>query len=529
MSGGGLGFLGGIGLFVFGMFVMTEALKALASARMRAALARFTTTPALGVISGAVSTALLQSSSATILTVIGFVGAGLMTFSQSVAVIFGANVGSTATGWVVALVGLKLQLGTVAMPLLSLGALLAAVGRDRRRQVGLALSGFSLIFLGLEVMQAGSGAISDLLLRTGLPSEGLVGMLVLVLTGIVITSIIQSSGAGVAIALVLLQDGSLSLLQAGALVIGMDLGTTVKSILATLGGSTAMRRTAMAHVGYNLVADALAFLALPALPMIGRWTRDDATALVSFHTGFNLAGIAILLPLIVPFSRVIERLVPADSGPIPQAIDRHLLQDASAALDAARSTAEAVARLEFQRLAIALKPAASDPPTAAELLLAADDVEEFLSIIPLVETTGATRNRHAALLHLNDHLHRLHNRANQHDRPRALVGQPLFRRPVALMRGALLWASESPMDARAAARLGRIHTLLARRASHLRRSLLLWEHAGQVSPQALFDQTDGLRWLERVAHHTARIVHYAAVAAAPAPTATEAAAERTEP
>ena len=158
-------------------------------------------------------------------------------------------------------------------------ALLAAVGRDRRRQVGLALSGFSLIFLGLEVMQAGSGAISDLLLRTGLPSEGLVGMLVLVLTGIVITSIIQSSGAGVAIALVLLQDGSISLLQAGALVIGMDLGTTVKSILATLGGSTAMRRTAMAHVGYNLVADALAFLALPALPMIGRWILTETVAL----------------------------------------------------------------------------------------------------------------------------------------------------------------------------------------------------------------------------------------------------------
>lgn len=153
------------------MMVMTDALKALASGRMRAALGRFTTTPLRGVLTGAIGTALLQSSSAVILTVIGFVGAGLMSFPQALGVIFGANIGTTATGWMVSVLGLKLQLGTVALPLLCLAALGAAVTGGLKRQVGMALAGFSLIFLGLEMMQTATVQVSGLLAGGWLPGK----------------------------------------------------------------------------------------------------------------------------------------------------------------------------------------------------------------------------------------------------------------------------------------------------------------------------------------------------------------------
>lgn len=525
MTSGWVGFLGGVGLFLFGMMVMTEALKTLASGRTRAVLARFTTTPLRGVVTGAISTALLQSSSATILTVIGFVGAGLLTFPQAVGVIFGANVGSTATGWVVAVVGLKLRLGVVAMPLLFLGALLAALSTGNRRQLGLAVTGFSLVFLGLEVMQTATEAFSAVLDRSWLPGDSWGGRIAMVLIGAAVTTVIQSSGAGVAAALVLLSGGSIGLMQAAALVIGMDLGTTVKSVIATLGGSRDMRRTAAAHVGYNLVTDLLAFLALPLVPLLLHATAGDApTALVAFHTLFNIAGVMVMLPFIRHFADVIQRLIPSDTGPLPEPLDRRLLSDPNVAHDAARAAAATIATVQFRRLARSLRDRhATHIGGEPALILATEDLEDFLAHIPLPADGAVTRNRHAALLHLTDHLHRLEHRATQHGRPATLKADPVFHRPLAALIAALERAGQTPTDAGVAAQLSRLHRLLTARTARLRRAILLREHVGMVSPQEVFERTDALRWLERAIFHTERIVHYGAVAATAAPSKDEAA------
>lgn len=522
MNEGWLGFAGGIGLFLFGMMVMTDALKALASGRMRAALGQFTTTPLRGVLSGAIGTALLQSSSAVILTVIGFVGAGLMSFPQALGVIFGANIGTTATGWMVSVLGLKLQLGTVALPLLCLAALGAAVTRGVKRQVGMALAGFSLIFLGLEMMQTATVQVSGLLAGGWLPGDSWPGRLALVLIGGAVTVVIQSSSAGVAVALVLLGSGSVTLMQAAALVVGMDLGTTAKSVLATLGGAREMRRTAMAHVGYNVVTAGLAFLALPLMPLIQRLLLGDAqTALVVFHTGFNMAGVLLLLPVLPWFARGIEWLVPGGSGPLPEPLDRRLLGEADVAQDAARGAAAALASVQCARLAAALRQtgAAQD----AGLALAVADLEDFLMRVALPAGGTAGQNRQAALLHLADHLGRLAQRAGQEERLAVLVADPVFRRPVLMLAAALERAAQAPADPRLALRLARLHGTLGGRMGRLRRSVLLREHVGLVSPPDLFALTDALRWLERVLFHTERIVHYGAVAATAAPSREEAA------
>ena len=163
MSSEILALMGGVGLFLVGMEIMTEALRALASRHLRAFLARFTTSPLTGALTGAASTAVIQSSSATMVTVIGFVGAGLMTFPQALGVIYGANVGTTFTGWIVAMLGLKLSLGTIAQPVLLASVLASLLSTRRASRIARAVAGFSLIFIGLDIMKDAVAGFEDVL------------------------------------------------------------------------------------------------------------------------------------------------------------------------------------------------------------------------------------------------------------------------------------------------------------------------------------------------------------------------------
>ena len=151
--------LGGLGVFLLGVVIMTAGLKGVAGDALRSALTRFTKSPLSGACTGAVSTAILQSSSATTVAAVGFVGAGLLSFPQALGIIFGANVGTTITGWLVALLGFKFQLGSVVLPLILAGVLLHLFGRGRLQQGGLALAGFGLIFVGIATMQAGMSSM----------------------------------------------------------------------------------------------------------------------------------------------------------------------------------------------------------------------------------------------------------------------------------------------------------------------------------------------------------------------------------
>lgn len=515
MTGEILNLLGGIGLFLFGMQTMTAALGRLASRRLRTWLATFTRTPLTAVLTGATTTAAIQSSSATVMTAIGFVGAGLMSFPQAIGVVFGANIGTTVTGWMVAILGLKLKLGMLALPLLFGSSLLAALGRGLAAQVGLTLSGFALVFVGLDMMQATMGAVAPYL--AALPATGsLGGLALLVLIGAVVTGIVQSSSASVAATLVLLSGGAIELMQAAALVIGMDIGTTFKSLLATLGGARDVRRTAWAHVGYNLSTGLVAFLLLPLVPLLGAALGGDApTALVAFHTGFNLIGVALLLPVIRPFAHLIERLVPGEAGPLPERLDRRLLSDSDAALDAAQATATAIARVLFAALSARLAGVGRRPDTA-ELRLALEDLEDFAQGIALPAGRDGPNARYAALLHLIDHLDRLLHRAGQDARFPPLRTERALRRPARAFAAAMRMASTSPFDAGLAARLARLHRLTTGRSEQIRRSVLLREHTGLVELERVFALTDALRWLDRSSHHAERIVHYG-VAAAEAP------------
>jgi phosphate:Na+ symporter len=500
-------FLGGVGLFLFGMGLMTTALRELAAGRLRHLLARFTETPLAGVATGAVATAVVQSSSAVTVMTIGFVGAGLVGFSQSLGVLYGANIGTTITGWVVVLVGFKLQLGLAALPLVFVASLMGLLGRGRVERAGRLLAGFALLFIGLEMMQAAMAGLDGRILPGLLAGGGWLARLQLAALGIVLTLLMQSSSAGVALALVLLGSGALGFAEAAALVVGMNVGTTFTGLLAALGGGRAMRMTALANFLFNLATAALAF------PLIGLVTpllhasplgSDDPTALVLFHTGFNLFGTLVFLPLTGPFAALVERLVPMRRAALAEPLDLRLLADEGAAMDAVQAVADAVARTISTALADALGPRrdlrrlvvldSRVRPALAEL-------EAYLVQINLPAERTQARERFAALLHQIDHLTRLLARCHEGERISELADDARLTRPARLL--SLVLQCDLPV-----ARLARLTTLVDARARRPRRAAPLREPDWQVAPGELLRRTDAMRWLERVYDHIERIAHY---------------------
>lgn len=331
--------LGGIGIFLVGMILLSDGLKAAAGGALRSILERFARTPLRAILSGAGVTALVQSSSATTLTTIGFVSAGLLTFPQAVGLILGANLGTTSTGWLVSLIGLKVNVATLALPLVGVGALMSLLGRGRWTHGGMALAGFGLIFVGIDVLQTGMESVADRIDPSVLPGPTLLGALVLVLAGAALTVVMQSSSAAVATTLTALHAGGIGLEQAALLVIGQNLGTSVKAVLAAIGGGVPVRRTAAAHVLFNVITAGLALLLLPlllrgALVLVG--PDDPAVAIAVFHSAFNLLGVLVLFPVLGRFAALVERLIPERRPLLTRNLDPSVARVPEVAVEAAR-------------------------------------------------------------------------------------------------------------------------------------------------------------------------------------------------
>lgn len=506
--------LGGIGIFLFGMFVLTDALRQLASARMRAVLARFTRSPLSGALAGTFTTAIIQSSSATMVTVISFVGAGLITFPQALGVIYGANVGTTITGWIVALLGLKLSLSTAALPLLLVASLMRTAGNARIARIGLVLAGFCLIFIGLGMMQDGAAVFRDWLTPQSFPADTWLGRFYLLLLGAVITIVIQSSSAGVAMVLVLYSAGSVTLAQGASMIVGMDVGTTATALLATLGGSRNMRRTAVAHVVYNIMTGLAAFLCLGVITRMlsGVFAANDPAALVTFHSLFNILGAVLMLPVSGPFARLIIALIPSENDALTDTLDRRLLPDTLAALTAVQATETRIARRIFAGLGnrLGAKAQASEaPPQDSEVSVAVGELETFLSAIQADPDQKRETRLFSALLHETDHLRRLWRRSQALEFVPVLLADRKLRR-AALVFGVLLNRAAQDGDRTIPQRLARLEQWVNHRTEQHRRSLLLGEHAGIYSLPEVFAHTDALRWLQRSLHHAARITAYEA-------------------
>jgi phosphate:Na+ symporter len=336
--------LGGLGLFLFGMVVMTDGLNRLAGPALHRWLVSFTRSPVTGAVTGTVATAVLQSSSATTVATVGFVAAGLLTFTQALGIVFGANLGTTITGWLVALFGFKLELGQLALPGVLIGALLSLLGRGHWQTLGRVIAGFAVLFLGIEFMKDGMAVFGDLLTPSRFPPDHLGSRLLLVGLGALLTLLTQSSSAGVALAMTALSLGSLNFAQAACLVIGMDVGTTITAVLASIGRSAAAWRTGLSHTIYNVATAVIALALLDAyvfgldtlLP--GALQDDQELALVGFHTLFNAVALVFGLLLARPFSRFMAWLVPVRTQDLTWRLDDALLAEPAAANAALAAT-----------------------------------------------------------------------------------------------------------------------------------------------------------------------------------------------
>ncbi len=353
---------GGLALFLLAMQMMTDGLKAFAGARLKQLLERWTSTPARGVAAGILVTGLVQSSSAVTVTSIGFVNAGVLTLRQALGVVFGANVGTTMTGWLVSLVGFGFKLESFALPVLTIGVAMRLALQDKRRQgLGEALAGFGLFFLGLAVLKdsfAGLAESYGSALATGV---GIGGVLTLVMAGFVATVLTQSSSAAIALILTAASGGVVAVDQAAAAVIGANLGTTSTAVFAVIKATPAAKRLAIGHIAFNLVTGIVALILLPGVMWFVARLADGlavegrpAAVLALFHTVFNVVGVALMLPVAERLARLLERLFRSDEEEIgrPRFLDATLAATPELAVSALRE--------ELRRLLAVVSRAAQD-------------------------------------------------------------------------------------------------------------------------------------------------------------------------
>lgn len=412
--------LGGIGIFMMGMIIMTEGLRALAGDRIRKALMHFTKTPKSGALTGAITTAILQSSSATTVAAVGFVGAGLLAFPEALGIIFGANIGTTVTGWMVALLGFKLKLGTVILPFILLGAMLKLFFSDKLAAIGYALAGFGLIFVGIEWMQGAMTGMESVIIQKYLPEDSWLGRITLLLIGMAATIVTQSSSAGVAATLTLLYTGLIGFEQAAALVIGMDVGTTFTALMATIGGSVEVKRTGISHVIYNIFTGVMALLLITPYAMVLSWIVPDVLseyaelALVGFHTLFNLLGVIAVLPFTRRFAEMMEYLIPKPKRSLHYKFEEGLLEDIPVALSLVQKYLED----EWKKVLLYMHYRLSNQIEAAQFDLKniekrLEEIEIFCDKIHLSQSEETNWKRLIDIIHITDHLQRLIDRCQE--------------------------------------------------------------------------------------------------------------------
>lgn len=297
--------LGGLGLFLLAMRMITDGLRLAAGSALRDMLRVWTRTPMRGIAAGILITAIVQSSSAVTTATIGFVNSGLLTLAHALGVIYGANIGTTAIGWIVAAAGFKIKLELFALPIIGAGVIMRLVGGSRRMgAIGEAVAGFGLFFLGIQILKDAFEGLAASIQFNDIASDGIAGVLIFVLMGFVMTLLMQASGAAIAITLTAANAGIIPLAAAASVVIGANIGTTSTAALAVIGATSNAKRVAMAHILFNVITGLVALLLLPlmlwAVSITSRILAledSPAVALALFHTAFNILGVALILPL----------------------------------------------------------------------------------------------------------------------------------------------------------------------------------------------------------------------------------------
>ena len=336
--------IGGLGLFLLAIGMMTDGLKLAAGNALRTLLAKWSKTPFRGVVSGAAMTALVQSSSAVTVASLGFVNAGLLSMRHALGIVYGANIGTTMTGWLVAMVGFKLNIQAVALPMIGVGMILKLLKPNSRlASVGIAIAGFGLFFVGIDSLKTAFEGIVSTFDLSQFKAEGVEGFLMYLVIGFVMTVLTQSSSASIALTITAATSGMVGIYAAGAMVIGANIGTTSTAMFASIGATSSAKRVAAAQVVFNVATAVVAALILPLLFGLIHWVTavaeidaDPGITLAIFHTLFNLLGVALIFPLNDKLASFLEQRFVSleEEASKPKHLDKNIAQTPDLAVNA---------------------------------------------------------------------------------------------------------------------------------------------------------------------------------------------------
>lgn len=303
--------VGGLGLFLLGMWLMSDGLRNAAGSTLHNILHLWTKNRIRGLSVGFLLTALVQSSSAVTVATIGFTDAGLLKLKRAVWVIFGSNIGTTVTGWLVALIGFNFKISGFALPMIGIGMALKLIYQDKKAaHFGQALVGFGILFLGIDVLKDTFSSLGQNITLISETNPDIIDILLYTGLGLILTTLMQSSSVTLAITLTALSGGVVSLLPAAAVVIGSNLGTTSTAIFSALGSGPVAKRVVASHVLFNVITAFVSLLIL--IPMINLIlfsqhlftdTTTETTTLALFHTCFNILGVLLMWPIAKPFKK----------------------------------------------------------------------------------------------------------------------------------------------------------------------------------------------------------------------------------
>ena len=312
--------IGSLGLFLYGMKIMSEGLQKVAGDRLRSILTAMTTNRVTGVLTGVLITALIQSSSATTVMVVSFVNAGLLTLAESISVIMGANIGTTVTAWIISIFGFKVDMAAFALPLLAIALPLIFSGKSNRKSIGEFIFGFSFLFMGLSYLKANAPDLNAnpemLAFVQNYTDMGFFSIILFLLIGTILTMIVQASAATMAITLIMCANGWISLELGAALVLGENIGTTITANLAALTANTQAKRAALAHFVFNVFGVIWVLIVFHPFMDLVNWVVDTffqssnpevaiSYKLSAFHSIFNICNVCILIWTV----KLIERTV----------------------------------------------------------------------------------------------------------------------------------------------------------------------------------------------------------------------------
>jgi phosphate:Na+ symporter len=321
MIGTLLTILGSLGLFLFGMKVMSEALQKLSGEGLRGMMRAMTTNRFTGLLSGFLVTTLVQSSSATTVMIVSFVNAGLLTLFESIGMIMGANLGTTTTFWIISFLGFKFSLSSIALPIIGVGFPMMFFRNSRVRDSGEFLVGFGILFLGLLMLKDAVPNIKDnpefLKFVQGFSGKGILSVLFFFAFGTILTVIVQSSSVAGAITLTMAYKGWIDYPSSAAIILGENVGTTITANIAAITGNTAAKRAAFAHFIFNVIGVTWAILLFAPFVAFINWLMPGDISnpenlplhLAGFHTGFNLLNILLMIGLVPLLVKLVERAI----------------------------------------------------------------------------------------------------------------------------------------------------------------------------------------------------------------------------